>query len=70
MVVDKFEGKRLNSPNDLAFGPGGALYFTDPPFGLVKQDDDPAKELPSVALPLTLSGIDRLAGPVAERGTD
>lgn len=45
VVVDKFEGKRLNSPNDLAFGPGGALYFTDPPFGLVKQDDDPAKEL-------------------------
>jgi gluconolactonase len=45
VVVDRFEGKRLNSPNDLAYGPGGALYFTDPPFGLVKQDDDPAKEL-------------------------
>lgn len=27
------------------FGPGGALYFTDPPFGLVGQDKDPAKEL-------------------------
>ncbi len=45
VVVDRFEGKRLNSPNDLAFGPGGALYFTDPPFGLVGQDKDPAKEL-------------------------
>lgn len=45
VVVDRFEGKRLNSPNDLAFGPGGALYFTDPPFGLVGQDDDPAREL-------------------------
>lgn len=44
-VVDRFEGKRLNSPNDLAYGPGGALYFTDPPFGLVGQDEDPAKEL-------------------------
>ena len=44
-VVDRFEGKRLNSPNDLAYGPGGALYFTDPPFGLVGQDSDPAKEL-------------------------
>lgn len=45
VVVDRFDGKRLNSPNDLAFGPGGALYFTDPPFGLVGQDKDPAKEL-------------------------
>ena len=45
MVVDRFEGKRFNSPNDMAYGPGGALYFTDPPFGLVGQDQDPAKEL-------------------------
>jgi gluconolactonase len=45
VVVDRFEGKRLNSPNDLAFGPGGALYFTDPPYGLVGQDKDPAKEI-------------------------
>jgi gluconolactonase len=45
VVVDRFEGKRLNSPNDLASGPGGALYFTDPPYGLSGQDQDPAKEL-------------------------
>lgn len=45
VVVDKFEGKRLNSPNDLVFRSDGTLYFTDPPFGLVKQDDDPQKEL-------------------------
>jgi len=44
-VVDRFEGKRFNSPNDLAYGPGGALYFSDPPYGLVGQDKDPAKEL-------------------------
>jgi gluconolactonase len=43
--LEKFEGKRLNSPNDLVFKSDGALYFTDPPFGLPKQDDDPAKEL-------------------------
>jgi gluconolactonase len=45
VLVDKFEGKRLNSPNDLVYKSDGALYFTDPPYGLLKQDDDPAKEL-------------------------
>jgi gluconolactonase len=41
-----FEGKRLNSPNDLVFDPQGALYFTDPPFGLPGTFKDPSKELP------------------------
>ncbi len=41
-----YEGKRLNSPNDLVFHSSGALYFTDPPYGLPKRWDDPAKELP------------------------
>lgn len=45
MLVDRFEGKRLNSPNDVVYMPDGALYFTDPPFGLPKMDADPAKEL-------------------------
>ncbi len=46
VVVDKFEGKRLNSPNDLVFKSDGALYFTDPPYGLWNgQDSDPKKEL-------------------------
>lgn len=44
-VVDSFEGKRLNSPNDAAWHQNGWLYFTDPPYGLPQQDDDPAKEL-------------------------
>ncbi len=44
VLADRFEGKRLNSPNDLVFGPNGDLYFTDPPFGLPKAFDDPAKE--------------------------
>jgi gluconolactonase len=43
--VDKFEGKKLNSPNDLVYRSDGILFFTDPPYGLPKQDDDPAKEL-------------------------
>ncbi len=44
-VVDNFEGKRLNSPNDLAWHANGWLYFTDPPYGLGQQDEDPMKEL-------------------------
>jgi gluconolactonase len=53
-VVSTFEGKRFNSPNDLVFAKDGALYFTDPPYGLAKQDDDPAKEL-------TFNGVYRFA---------
>jgi len=43
-VADRYDGKRLNSPNDVVFKSDGALYFTDPPYGLAKQDEDPAKE--------------------------
>ena len=45
VFLDRWEGKRFNSPNDLVYAYDGALYFTDPPYGLVKQDDDPAKEI-------------------------
>jgi len=44
-LADKYNGKRLNSPNDLVFHPSGDLYFTDPPYGLPKQMADPGKEL-------------------------
>ena len=46
VVADKFEDKRLNSPNDLVYRSDGTLYFTDPPFGLPKFFKDPRKELP------------------------
>jgi gluconolactonase len=46
VLADHFQGKRLNSPNDLVYRSDGALYFTDPPFGLPKFFDDPRKELP------------------------
>jgi gluconolactonase len=45
VLADRFEGRRLNSPNDVTFGANGDLYFTDPPYGLRGQDADPAKEL-------------------------
>lgn len=44
-LADKYQGKRLNSPNDLVFAKNGDLYFTDPPYGLPKQMQDPNKEL-------------------------
>lgn len=42
---DSYEGKRLNSPNDLVFLPDGSFFFTDPPYGLKGGDADPAKQL-------------------------
>ncbi|HEY2773957.1 MAG TPA: SMP-30/gluconolactonase/LRE family protein [Candidatus Binatia bacterium] len=55
ILADRYDGKRLNSPNDLIFRSDGALYFTDPPFGLPKFFEDPRKELP-------FSGVYRVAG--------
>lgn len=45
VLADRYEGRRLNSPNDLVYRSDGTLYFTDPPFGLPKFFDDPRKEL-------------------------
>ncbi len=44
-LADRYDGKRFNSPNDLVYHSNGALYFTDPPYGLEQQTDDPAKEI-------------------------
>jgi gluconolactonase len=46
VLADRYQGKRLNSPNDLVYKSDGALYFTDPYFGLPKFENDPRKELP------------------------
>ena len=54
VLADRYEGKRLNSPNDLVYKSDGALYFTDPPFGLPKFFDDPRKEF-------AYSGVFRLS---------
>jgi gluconolactonase len=69
VLADSFEGRRLNSPNDLVYRSDGTLYFTDPPFGLPLVFDDPAKELPfSGVFGVTPSGeiflvTDELEGP-------
>ena len=45
VLADNYNGKRLNSPNDIVTRSDGAIYFTDPPYGLPKNYDDPGKEL-------------------------
>src|SRR5439155_26941945 len=50
VLADSYAGRRLNSPNDLVYKSDGALYFTDPPFGLPKFYDDPRTQLPLSAV--------------------
>jgi gluconolactonase len=44
-LADKYQGKRLNSPNDAALKSNGDIYFTDPPYGLPQRFTDPRREL-------------------------
>ncbi|OYU69986.1 MAG: gluconolactonase [Alphaproteobacteria bacterium PA2] len=54
MLCRDFEGKRFNSPNDLVLGKDGAIYFTDPPWGLKGVQDSPWREM-------NYTGVFRLA---------
>jgi gluconolactonase len=45
VLLDRYEGQRFNSPNDLVYAPDGSFYFTDPPYGLPKRNDDPDKDM-------------------------
>jgi gluconolactonase len=68
VMADRFDGARLSSPNDLVYRSDGALFFTDPPFGLPEVFDDPAKELPFSGVFAVRDGevvlvTDELAGP-------
>jgi gluconolactonase len=45
-IADRYEGKKFNSPNDLAIRRNGDIYFTDPPYGLEGLNQSPIKELP------------------------
>jgi gluconolactonase len=56
VLADSYQGKKLNSPNDLVYKSDGSLYFTDPPYGLPTQnDDEPLKEL-------KVNGVYRIPG--------
>ncbi|MBJ06558.1 MAG: gluconolactonase [Verrucomicrobiaceae bacterium] len=43
-LADRYDGKRFNSPNDLAIHSSGAIYFTDPPYGLPRRERDHRRE--------------------------
>jgi gluconolactonase len=68
VLADGYEGKRLNSPNDLVYRSDDQIYFTDPPFGLPGVFGDPDKELPFSGVFRAKDGdvvllVDDLAGP-------
>jgi gluconolactonase len=61
ILADSYQGKKLNSPNDVVYGRDGSLYFTDPPYGLRTQSDqDPQKEL-------AFNGVYRIPAAVAQK---
>lgn len=60
VLADRYEGKRLNSPNDLVYKSDGAVYFTDPPFGLPKFYDDPRKAIEFSGVYRAKDGVVRL----------
>jgi gluconolactonase len=60
VLADTYEGKRLNSPNDLAYKSDGSLYFTDPPYGLPKLDDDSTKQM-------KINGVYRILGATSQK---
>ncbi len=60
ILADTYQGKRLNSPNDLVYKSDGTLYFTDPPYGLPELDDDAAKQM-------KINGVYRLPGALEQK---
>jgi len=45
VLVDNLQGRRFNSPNDVAVAQSGAIYFTDPPYGLADAEASPLREV-------------------------
>jgi gluconolactonase len=59
VLIDAFEGKRLNSPNDIVCKRDGSIWFTDPPFGI---SNDYEGDRAEAELPASVYRIDTLAG--------
>ena len=69
ILADSYQGKPLNSPNDLVYKSDGSLYFTDPPYGLrTQKDDDPEKKLSANGVYRILNAVDQKPGAQPSRG--
>jgi gluconolactonase len=69
ILADSYQGKKLNSPNDLVYKSDGSLYFTDPPYGLRSQkDDDPEKQLKVNGVYRAPRALDQKPGSEPARG--
>jgi gluconolactonase len=69
VLADAYEGKALNSPNDLVYKSDGSLYFTDPPYGLPTQSDkDPQKQQPVNGVYRIVGARDHKAGAPPDHG--
>ena len=69
ILADEYNGKRLNSPNDLVYKSDGSLYFTDPPYGLRTQgDNDKEKQLKVNGVYRIAHALEHKAGAAPERG--
>jgi len=73
VIADSYNGKRLNSPNDVVVKSDGAIYFTDPPYGLappygpsVQEQEQPCnglyRILPDGVIELLIDDFDRPNG--------
>lgn len=69
VLADRYQGKKLNSPNDLVYRSDGSLYFTDPPYGLrTQKDTDPEKELKVNGVYRIPHALEQKAGAPPARG--
>ena len=62
VLIDRWEGKRLNSPNDVVVKSDGSVWFTDPPFGLNSLYEG---QVTAPELPARIYRIDPLSGEAA-----
>ncbi len=68
ILADEYNGKRLNSPNDLVYKSDGSLYFTDPPYGLRTQgDQDKEKQLKVNGVYRIAHALEHKAGTLPDR---
>ncbi len=59
-LADNYQGKKLNSPNDVVFRSNGDFFLTDPPYGLPKQENDSSREIPFQGVYKVSNGVTSL----------